>query len=46
VVEAGRGAILATSAVGMLVICNVHDGDGVVFVVKKISSMKVDINNG
>jgi hypothetical protein len=33
VVQAGRGAVLATSAVGMLVICNVHDGDGRVFVI-------------
>lgn len=28
-VEAGRGAILATRSVGVLIVRNVHDGDGI-----------------
>lgn len=27
--EVGRGAILATRPVGMLIVCNIHDGDGI-----------------
>ena len=29
VVEVGRGAILATRSFGVLIVCNIHDGDGI-----------------
>lgn len=41
-VQIGGGAVLATSAVGMLVVCNVHvDDDGVFVIGEGIVSMVI-----